>query len=216
MMSAFIDVVVGLPPWLVLGLVFLLPALEASAFVGVVVPGEIAVVVGGMVAHVGRLPLWAVIGAASAGAVIGDNVGYRVGRRFGPALLERAPRWLTVSGDLGRALELVRRRGVVAVVAGRWAAALRALVPGLCGMSGLPYRSFMVANVIGGVSWAAAVVMLGFTAGAGYRIVERRLGLGSELLLAVVVLLTAVWVVRARRRRRVAADPNAAGRDERR
>lgn len=198
-MSALVDAIVVLPPWLVLALVFALPALEASVFIGLFVPGEIAVLVGGVVAHAGGLPLWAVILAAVAGAAVGDQVGFVVGRRYGQRLLERLPARARRSGDVDRALSLVRRRGAMAVVLGRWAAALRALVPGVAGMSGMPQGRFTVANVTGGAIWATTVAVLGFAAGASYRALERRLGLGSEVVLAVVVLAMVVWIVRARR-----------------
>ncbi|MFR9778058.1 DedA family protein [Micromonospora sp. MS34] len=198
-MDRVLEVLVALPPALVLALVFLLPALEASTFLGLLVPGEVAVLVGGVLAHEGRLPLWAVIVAAVAGAALGDQVGYLLGRRYGRRLLDRAPRRFVRSGELRRALDLIRRRGAVAVVLGRWAAALRALVPGLAGMSGIPRRAFTVANVAGGALWAVAVAVLGYLAGASYRLLERRLGWGGEAVLAVVVLLVVVRVVRARR-----------------
>lgn len=194
-----LDLLVALPPALVLALVFLLPALEASTFLGLVVPGEIAVLVGGVLAHEGRLPLWAVILAAVAGAAVGDQVGYLVGRRYGRRLLARVPQRFARSGELSRALELVRRRGATAVVLGRWAAALRALVPGLAGMSGIPRRAFTVANLAGGGLWAVTVALLGYLAGASFRLLERRLGWGGEALLALVVLVVAVRLVRARR-----------------
>ncbi|WP_433281118.1 DedA family protein [Micromonospora sp. CA-244673] len=197
-MDRVLDLLVALPPALVLALVFLLPALEASTFLGLVVPGEIAVLVGGVLAHEGRLPLWAVILAAVAGAAVGDQAGYLVGRRYGRRLLARVPRRFARSGELSRALELVRRRGALAVVLGRWAAALRALVPGLAGMSGIPHRAFTVANLTGGALWAVAVTLLGYLAGASFRLLERRLGWGGEALLALVVLLVVVRVVRAR------------------
>src|SRR5688572_682906 len=76
----------GLPPWLVLVFVALLPALEASAFVGLLIPGETAVLAGGVAAHAGLVPLWAVALVAALGAVAGDQVGYLVGRRYGPRL----------------------------------------------------------------------------------------------------------------------------------
>ncbi len=193
------DALVAMPPWLVLALVFALPALEASVFVGLVVPGEIAVVLGGVVAHGGGVPLWAVIVAAAAGAAVGDQVGFLVGRRFGTALLERVPARLRGSGDLDRALSLVRRRGAVAVVLGRWAAALRALVPGIAGMSGMAQARFTLANVAGGSVWAATVAVLGFAAGASYRSLEQRLGYASEAVLAIAVLALVVWLVRNRR-----------------
>ncbi|NES27255.1 DedA family protein [Micromonospora terminaliae] len=202
-----LDLLVALPPALVLALVFLLPALEASTFLGLLVPGEIAVLVGGVLAHEGRLPLWAVVLAAVAGAAVGDQAGYLVGRRYGRRLLARVPQRVARSGELSRALELVRRRGAVAVVLGRWAAALRALVPGLAGMSGIGHRAFTVANLAGGVLWAVAVTLLGYLAGASFRLLERRLGWGGEALLALVVLVVVVRVVRARRAaRREGAD----------
>ncbi|GAA2703624.1 DedA family protein [Micromonospora olivasterospora] len=193
------DVLVALPPALVLALVFLLPALEASTFLGLVVPGETAVLVGGVLAYEGRLPLWAVVLAAVAGAAVGDQVGYLVGRRYGHRLLARTPGRFVRSGEVRRALDLVRRRGAAAVVLGRWVAALRALVPGTAGLSGMPRRTFTLANVGGGALWAVTVAVLGYLAGASYRLLERRLGLGAEVLLAVVVLLLAVRVWRLRR-----------------
>lgn len=208
-MDRVLNLLVALPPALVLALVFLLPALEASTFLGLLVPGEIAVLVGGVLAHEGRLPLWAVVAAAVAGAALGDQVGYLVGRRYGRRLLNRVPRRFVRSGELHRALDLVRRRGAMAVVLGRWAAALRALVPGLAGMSGIPQRTFTLANVTGGALWALTVAVLGYLAGASYRLLERRLGWGGEALLAVVVLLVLARIVRARlaARRDAAAEP---------
>jgi undecaprenyl-diphosphatase len=74
-LASITDRILTLPSWLVLTLVFAFPALEASAFIGFIIPGEIAVILGGVVASQGRLPLWAVILAAVSGAVIGDSVG---------------------------------------------------------------------------------------------------------------------------------------------
>ena len=210
LMDRLLNLLVALPPALVLALVFLLPALEASTFLGLLVPGEIAVLVGGVLAHEGRLPLWAVVVAAVAGAALGDQVGYLVGRRYGGRLLNRVPRRFVRSGELDRALDLVRRRGAVAVVLGRWAAALRALVPGLAGMSGISQRTFTLANVTGGALWALTVAVLGYLAGASFRLLERRLGWGGEALLALVVLLVLARIVRARRAARrdaAAAEP---------
>lgn len=203
-MNALVDWLVALPPWLVLAAAFTLPALEASVFLGFLVPGEIALIVGGVVAHGGDLPLWAVIGTGIIGALLGDQIGYRIGVRYGQRLLGWLPRRVRASGDLDRALELLRRRGAVAVIIGRWAAALRALVPGLAGLSGLPAGRFTAANLVGGAVWASTVVLLGYLAGAGYRTLEHRLSLGSEVVLGLVVLLIGGWVWRARRRRRTA------------
>lgn len=97
---------------------------------------------------------------------------------------------------------LIRRRGAVAVLLGRWTASLRAFVPSLAGVSGLPYGRFAVVNVCGGVTWAVAVAALGYLAGEGYRTLERRLGSGELALAIGGLLLIAVFAIRAHRRQR--------------
>lgn len=200
-MSHLVDVMLALPPSVVLLVAFLLPAAEASLFVGVLVPGETAVVVAGVLAHEGVLPLWAVMVAATTGAILGDQIGFQVGRRYGPALLSRLPAWLRRRERPERILDLVRRRGPVAVLLGRWTAALRAFVPGIAGMSGMRLRTFTIANVIGGAIWAVVVALLGYLAGAGYRQLEHRFNVGSGVVFAAV-LLVAVIVALVRRIRR--------------
>ena len=79
--------ILSLHGWVALAIVFLVPALEASAFLGFLFPGELAVLLGGVLAFQHRVPLWAAIVAAVAGAVIGDSIGYLIGRRWGRSLL---------------------------------------------------------------------------------------------------------------------------------
>ncbi|ONH25866.1 bifunctional DedA family/phosphatase PAP2 family protein [Pseudofrankia asymbiotica] len=196
-MSHVIDGLINLPPWLVLALAFALPAAEASLFLGVVVPGEVAVIVAGVLAHSHRLPLWAVIVTATAGAVLGDSIGYEVGRRYGDRLLKKLPHRLVKPDHVDRARALLRRRGGWAVLIGRFTAALRALVPGMAGTSQLPYRTFLPFNVVGGLAWVTMASLIGYAAGASYQSAEHRLSLVSGGLLAVIVL---ALVYRAARR----------------
>lgn len=186
-MSRVIDTILGLPAWLVLALVFLLPAMEASLFVGVIVPGEIAVLLGGVLANEGRLSLWAVIGVAALGAIIGDSIGYEVGRRFGQRLLDRLPRRLVKPEHVQRAKALIDRRRGWAIFLGRFTAALRALMPGMAGLARLPYRSFLLWNVLGGAAWATETTLVGYLAGRGYRAAEHRLSLIGSGLLALII-----------------------------
>jgi undecaprenyl-diphosphatase len=133
--------------------VLLLPALESSAFVGLILRGEIAVLLGGVLAFQHRVPLAAVMAVAVAGAPIGDAIGYAVGRRWGRRLLRGRIGGLVGAERLDRAETYLRERGGKAVSLGRWTAALRALIPGLAGMLGMPYRTFTVYNVVGGTVW---------------------------------------------------------------
>jgi membrane-associated protein len=194
------DTILRLAGPLVLVAVFALPALEASTLLGIVVPGELALLLGGVVAHQGRVPLWAVVVAGVAGAVVGDTVGYAVGRRVGERLLAHLPRRLVEPGQVERATALVRRLGGRAVFVGRFTAALRALVPGLAGIAGMPYRSFAAWNLAGGVLWATGVVLLGFAAGRTWRTAERVAGRAGLVLLGTVVVIAAAVVLVRRRR----------------
>jgi undecaprenyl-diphosphatase len=90
--------------------------------------------------------------------------------------------------------------GVKGVVLGRWTAALRALIPGLAGMSSMPYGRFAVANVIGGTLWAIAFVMVGYLAGSSYSTILRSFNTAGYVLLGLVVAgLLVAWVVHRRR-----------------
>ena len=190
--AGFIDRILTLPGWLVLALVFLVPALEASAFVGFVFPGEVAVILGGVAAWRGTVPLWAVIAAGVAGAVIGDSAGYLIGRRWGEGLLHGTiGRLPVIRRRLDRHLEsaraYVRRRRGSAVFFGRFTAALRVLVPGLAGMSQVEYPVFLAYNVAGGALWGTGMAVLGYLAGASYKHVEKIVGRAGLGFLALIV-----------------------------
>ena len=202
-MSRLLEGILGLPPALALVLVFLLPALEASIFIGVVVPGEIGVILGGVLANQGKLPLVAVLAAGITGAIIGDSIGYLVGGRYGHHLLARLPRRLLKPEHIARTEETIGRLGGKAVFVGRFTAALRALIPGMAGMS---YRTFLPWNVLGGATWAAGFVVLGYLAGSQYKRVEHYANyIGLGLLAAIVVFLVV-------RHRRAAQDDGQGGR----
>ncbi len=201
-MDQVIDWLVKLPAGAVLGAAFLLPLLESSAFVGVVFPGETAVLIAGVVASRGAVPLWLVILVASAGAIIGDSVGYEVGKRYGRRLLDRLPKWLIKPQHIERTSALLRRRAGSAVFIGRFTAALRVLVPGMAGISRLPYRTFLLFNAAGGIAWAVAATIVGYIAGKSYHAAEQGLSIIGFGVLAL--LIGAYLLVHLRRHPRLA------------
>jgi membrane protein DedA with SNARE-associated domain/membrane-associated phospholipid phosphatase len=194
--ATLVDWILSLHGAAAIAVVFLGPALESSAYVGFVVPGEIAVLLGGVLAYDGRIPLWAAIGAAVLGAIVGDSIGYWVGREYGRRILSTIGGRLPFVGarideHLDSAEAYVRRRGGSAVLFGRFTTALRVMVPGLAGMSGVRYRTFALFNVIGGVVWGTAFVLLGFVAGAAW---ERVAGIATWVGIALLALVVLVAV----------------------
>jgi membrane protein DedA with SNARE-associated domain len=180
-----------------------MPALEASTFLGFIFPGELACLLGGVLAFESKLSLAAVIFAAISGAVIGDSVGFAIGFRYGDWLLAKIPPRLVKPEHVERTKELIRRLGGRAVLIGRFTAALRALVPGFAGVSKMRYRTFLIWNFTGGALWATLVVIAGYLAGNAWRRTASDLSLvGYAVLVVVVVAIAMVWLGRRRRSRR--------------
>jgi undecaprenyl-diphosphatase len=211
MIASIAERILGLHGASALAVVFLLPALESSAFIGFVFPGEIAVLLGGVLASQHQAGLGAVLLSAMAGAIVGDSIGYEVGKRWGRGLLQGSIGRVVKADHLERAERYLQTRGGKAVFFGRFTAALRVLIPGLAGMSGLHYRRFLAYNAAGGVVWATAFVFAGYLAGDSWRHVEHVAGRASLLLflllvLTVVVVLIARWIGRHQDRFRALAS----------
>lgn len=200
-MSAVLNSILSLSGWSAYAAIGLVVLVEAGAFVGLVLPGETALLVGGALAATGRLSLPVVLAVGILAAVVGDTVGYEVGRLSGGRLrttrvgrLIGARRWDGAEG-------FVARRGGYAVAAGRWVGVARALVPALAGATRMRYRTFLLWNAAGGITWATAVVLAGYAAGASWRRIAYLFGRAGAIL-AIVVVLAAVlalagrWVLR--------------------
>lgn len=181
--------------------VALLAALEASAFVGLFVPGELAMLIGGYIAYQDRAELIPMMLVATAGAIIGDSMGYEIGRHLGGSIRRGRLGQKVGEERWARAEHYLITKGGRAVFFGRFIGVLRALVPALAGVSRLPYRKFLFWNALGAIVWAPSIVGLGYVAGGSYRRVERYAGQAGLVLLVLVVVLGSVaaigrWVSR--------------------
>ncbi len=158
---------------------------EAALLLGFVLPGETAVVFGGVLAarhHVALLPLVIMVVCC---AIVGDSVGYAVGRRFGSRLLHLRP--LRDHPAVERTRAFVARRGAYAVFLGRFTAVFRTLVPGMAGMAGVPYPAFLAANALGGAAWGVAYSLAGYYVGAAVLTTGSKISTG--IIVAAVVAL---------------------------
>ena len=179
---------------------------EAALLVGFFVPGETAVVIGGVLAGLGAVNLETMMAVVVVCAIAGDSVGFEVGKRAGPWLLERRP--LKGNAGVRRAMGMLEHYGGPAVFFGRFIAFARALVPGLAGMSGLRYRVFLFYNAIGAVIWGVGYTLLGYIVGVSFEHILSEVGLWSLAVVAVLVAVavTVRVVVKRRERRRLAAE----------
>ena len=200
MLNRIIELVGGLAGPRLYLVTFGLAFAETAVGLDIIVPGEAGMVVAGAAGHRGGSPLPLLVAAAAVGATAGDCVSYVLGRRFGMRLLER---WdLTrrrVLPAAHRASDHFQRHGGRSVFAARWVGALRAVVPVVAGTARMAFPRFLVWNVAASLTWATAVVTVGYYAGPTLADAVDRVG--GWVSAAVVALLVAVWVIRRRRRR---------------
>jgi membrane-associated protein len=173
---------------------------EAALLIGMVLPGETALLVAGVFCQRGVLNLWVMILVAVVCAIAGDSVGFEFGRKYGPALRRSRlgarvgeGRWSTVDGFL-------HRHGGKAVFLGRLTAVLRALTPSMAGMSGMHYPTFLRWNAVGGLLWGTGCVLLGYAFSSALTTVGRYLTWAPIAILTVVVAVYLALHIRRRRR----------------
>jgi len=198
-MGQIAEGLLSLSGWAALALLFALPALEAPAFLGLVLPGELALLLGGVLADQGSIPLAAALAVGTAGALAGDAVGYWIGRRWGPGLLASRLGRRVGPARLHRVESLLLRGGGRALFVGRCTAGARVVLPGLAGMLGLRYRTFALWTGTAATLWAAAHVLLGYLAGTGWRHIHHLTGrVGLLAAGAVLVALLVAWLLQRR------------------
>lgn len=167
---------------------------------GLPVPGETALITGGVLASTGSLSIEVVIVVAAAAAIVGDNLGYMIGRKGGRWLLERPGAFhkqrlqVLSSGE-----PFFERHGPKAVFFGRFLLALRVWASWLAGATRMHWRSFVLWNALGGICWATGVGLLAYFLGHSAGNAVKAFGV---LGLAAALLAVIVFVLAHRRRRR--------------
>jgi len=181
-------------------LIFAIVVIETGCGVPVA-PGEIAVLTGGIAAAAGKLNIEAVIAVGAVAAIIGDNIGYVVGKKGGRWLLERPGLFYRQrSKVLGMADWFFDRHGPKAVFIGRWLPVLRVYSSWLAGGAEMPWRTFAFWNAAGGIAWAVSIGLFGYFVGASAKKVLSQLGVFG-ILVVLIGLVVAVVVFRRQRER---------------
>jgi membrane-associated protein len=181
---------------------YLLPALVGLESMGIPSPGETALVLACVMASQGELKIELVIAIAATAAIVGDNVGYWIGRKAGRRVLA-SPRGpfhrrriaLIAYGD-----RFFAKHGARAVFLGRWMALVRVTAAWMAGMNHMPFRTFFFWNALGGITWALSVGLLAYFAGEAAVHVIERVGLAAAIALGAVVVGVVVWVQLRERR----------------
>lgn len=138
---------------------------ESGLLVGFFLPGDTLLFGAGLAASQGRLPLGWLLFAVIAAAIIGDNVGYSIGRRSGKRIFSREEGVLFQKEHITRAQNFYERHGGKTIIMARFTPVIRTFAPLLAGVGRMSRQKFMMFNVIGGTLWASVMILLGFFLG---------------------------------------------------
>ena len=159
------------------------------------------VILGGVLVSAGVLEGPQTIVVAVLGAIIGDNIGFALGRHLGRPWLERHGHLVGMHGGVLMRVDLLfARHGGKAVLVGRFIGFLRAMAPFVAGASRMPYAVFVAYNSPGAAAWGIGFVLLGYFLGESWTIAERWIGRVGVVLGVLVIVGVVVWFWRARRR----------------
>jgi len=172
-------------------------ALVGVESAGVPVPGETALIASGVLAQHGQLSIPIVICIAAAAAIIGDNIGYMIGRHGGRRLLERPGPFEHHRREIiARGEPFFERHGPKAVFLGRWVAWLRITSAWLAGINHMHWPTFLFWNALGGIAWATSVGLLAYFVGHA---AENIFKIGGIAAAAFILLTVGAYVVWRRR-----------------
>ncbi len=195
--ETLIDIGERLGAWTYL-LVGVLAFLETGAFVGLIAPGETAMLLGGLVAGQGQIDVVTLIGLVWVCAVAGDLTSFYLGRRLGRQFLEKHGSKVQITPErLGSVERFFERHGGKAILIGRFVGLVRAIAPFLAGSGGMPVRRFVPYDIVGAGLWGTTFVLLGYFFWQSFGTIVDYAKKGAFALGTVIVLVAAlVWLVR--------------------
>jgi membrane-associated protein len=186
--------------------------MERSIFVGLIIPGDVILALGGVYAAQSKLSLVTVIVIGAIAAITGESIGYWLGRRFGRRLIVRIPLVRRLAHRLDASEVYFRRHGGKTVAIGRYATAAGAFVPFSAGVGRMPYGRFLAFDVPAVLVWATAITMFGYAFGRNLAFIDRTLSrFGYTMLGLLAGFLLGTILYRRIRARRSSSRADGAG-----
>lgn len=178
---------------------------ESGLLVGFFLPGDSLLFTAGLLASQGVLNLAVLMVGCAVAAVAGDQVGYLIGRRAGPAVFRRPDSRLFHKQNVDRARAYFEKNGPKTVILARFIPVIRTFVPVVAGVGEMEYRRFVTFNVVGGILWACGVTLAGYALGSSIPNIDRYL-LPAVLVIGAVSFVPVILeLLKMRRQGRPAA-----------
>jgi membrane-associated protein len=181
--------------------VCLIVFVETGLFVGFFLPGDSLLVTAGIFAATGDLDLAALLGGTSICAIVGDQVGFWIGRRAGQALYSRPDSRIFKRKHLEKAHAFYEKYGAKTIVIARFVPIVRTFAPAVAGAADMAYRTFVTYNVVGGLLWVWSMVLLGYFLGRTLPNIDRYIHIVIVVVILLSILPGVIEVYRSRARR---------------
>ncbi len=189
---------------------YLLPAIIGLESMGIPSPGETALVLAAILASQGKLQIWLVILIGATSAIVGDNIGYWLGRSLGlRVLLAPGPLYTHRVRAVEAGQRFFERHGGKAVFLGRWIALIRVATAWLAGIDEMPFPIFFFWNALGGITWAITFGLVGYFGGHAAAHVLTQVGLFGAIALGVAIVLGLGYLKWRQRREHAGAGAGA-------
>ena len=173
--------------------------IETGFFVGFFLPGDSLLVTAGIFAAAGVVPLWWLLLPVMACAIAGDQIGYWIGRKAGPALYKRDDSLFFRRSHLQRAHEFYEKYGGRAVIFARFVPIVRTFCPPVAGAAHMPYSRYLIFDIFGGVLWVGAMILGGYFLGRSVPNIGQEIHYVIGVVVVLSVLPAVISILRARR-----------------
>ncbi len=176
-------------------IVLLFAMLEAMPLFGLFAPGMLIVIIGGFLAKIGILEIGDVIFFASAGAIIGDLIGYFLGKKYGYSFISRYGKYFFFKKEhFEKTKKLMNHHTGATLIIGRFNSLTRAFAPFIAGSTNVSFLKFLTYNISGGISWAISFVLIGYIFGKSYEIAEQYIG--KFIFIAIILSAIIIYLYR--------------------
>ncbi len=176
-------------------IILLAAMLEASPLFGLLMPGQLIVIIGGFFVKLGILDIGDTIFIAATGAILGDFIGYLLGKKYGYSFLSRYGKYFFFKKEyVEKTKKVMNHHTGKTLIIGRFNSLTRSFAPFVAGTSNVSFVKFIMYNIIGGISWAISFVMIGYIFGRSYEIASKYIG--KFIFIAVVTSIIIIYLYR--------------------
>jgi membrane-associated protein len=186
-------------------LVCIIVFVETGLFVGFFLPGDSLLVTAGVFAAAGTIPLWWLLFPAIACAIIGDQVGYWIGRGLGASLYTRKESFFFRRSHLQRAHDFYEKYGGKTVILARFVPIVRTFCPPVAGAAGMPYSRYISYDIPGGILWVGSMILGGYMLGRSIPNIGQKIHYVIAVVIVVSLIPAAIGILRERRQSKIAA-----------